>query len=336
LRLSPAIDGEWGSTDGGLTWSFFPFEDWVWGTDYQIKVNSSLVDLHRNEAAREWSWRVAYGDDLTPPRLVAARALNAEGEEMASLAEGNLTRGWDPDWRLELEFDEEVRLSSLSSRLSLEPSLGLRSDCPELERVTKISFSLTEKPLWGQEYRLCLRSGVEDAHGNTTTAEMFWRFACDLPGRRPPRLVSLCFPSGPAGEEGTWQSFAYPEDALCALSIDPELFPFDEEKAALIELWFACAPGASLDPLELMGKLSFEASASCLEFTPYALRLGQAKSSPPPLGAEYSGSVLVCAGLEGWLRNSSAAGVVTLSAAAGLCDDRGNPTAAEMRFPLLK
>ncbi|MDR2701576.1 MAG: Ig-like domain-containing protein [Spirochaetaceae bacterium] len=333
LSFSPSISGAWSLEQDGHGAVFTPLENWTNGRVYRLTVGTALQDKTELEAGRSYAVHFTAGTDYTPPELISASAIDADGNTafVLTAADGTAAEnsGWERNCRLSLVFSEPVDSTSVNSALSCEPSLGMTAEAKPGYSDTFI-FRFSEPPVYGASYTLTLRQSVRDKAGNTMGKNIVWHILADGENSRPPVLRGLRFPKKP-GSTSDLLTFTT-ENQFADFPVGGDSYAFDTGISVWMELYFETAPGAVIDLLSLMDRFRFNATNSALSFSPRSIIDSSFSAASPAPGWERYHRVEI----RGVLTNYPYMGMVTIETTAGLKDSFGNKSAEAFRFLLLK
>lgn len=339
--IDPSLSGRWTASSDFRSYSFEQLEDFANAASYLVKVSADLEDAQGNRMGKPYSWGFVAGTDTRAPLLSRVRAVAADGSEARQIAwddaadgVSSVTAGWEAGWRLELEFDEPIKASRMSvSSLSVTPSLSMEME-PVLEsESTLFRFKLKDRPAWGSEYRFILRGGMEDARGNKNDGSMGFRIVADAPNSRPPELIGFWIPRtiGSYSNEADWTWNEYtPEHPYSTLELDPAYYVNGSTVPTVIDVYLRLAAGATIDAFESMRDISLEGENSGVYVS-----LQRIVPNAAPLVTRYGGQY-ACVRMEVNMKLADNPEIVLFKIASGYSDSAGNPTAAEIRVPLIK
>ncbi|MFP3089650.1 Ig-like domain-containing protein [Treponema sp. TIM-1] len=351
VSFSPSSGGSWRLEAGGYRAVFAPQEPWVMGTTYRIRVAPDFSSSLGLTLGKEFTTYFTVGNDQTPPRLTAARALDPEGAavmELVPAGDGPLlgeNPRWESAYRLGLEFSEPVDTADLRNRLVVEKALPLEMET-ESGYADRVVFSFSKKPEYLSSFLIRINAGVKDKAGNESTDPVSFRIRADGPYSKPPALAGIRLPMAPGGlgDETTGNPLP-PEQyyQAAAFSVDEPFqdlpilpgtgrYPYTESTPTWIELYFDRAPGAEIDLLSLMNLFRVDATHNALSFFPRSMEAGNFSVPTPPPGWEAYYRINV----KGFLINTTDPGVVVFQIASGLQDNLGNRNEKVFRLPLLK
>ncbi|MDR2029554.1 MAG: Ig-like domain-containing protein [Treponema sp.] len=354
ISFSPSAGGSWRLEAGGRQAVFLPQESWVMGTTYRMRIAPDFSSLPGLTLGKEFTTYFVVGDDRTPPRLMAAHALDPAGNpvmELVPAEDGPLmgeTSRWESAYRLRLEFSEPVDTADLKNRLTVEkaPSLEMETESGYADRVV---FGFSEKPEYASSFLIRINAGVRDKAGNESSGPVVFRIRADGPCSKPPALAGIRMPMAPGGLDEHTNEPAddplVPEQfyQVVSFSMDepfgdlPVLpgngrYPYTESTPTWIELYFDTVPGAEIELLSLMNLFRVDATNNALSFFPRSMETGNFSVPDAPPGWEAYYRVKV----KGLLINSTDPGVVVFQIASGLQDNLGNRNEKIFRLPLLK
>jgi len=285
------------------------------------------------------------GQNNTPPQVISIQIQDREGNSKGSLDytqwEGltgppetpPLTENIEQTYQIVLEFSKPVDPLSVKSRLSFQPSLSYSVD-PPYPASSLIRIRFTERPRYGSVYTLLLGKDVKDEDGNSSMLQAACRFWVNGPASKPPRLVAIRFPLAP-GAVGDHDPVLYTMDQLFAdfpIEAGSDRYPFDIPTNTWVELYFETALGGRVDLFSLMNSFSLSVTNSCLNFSPRSIINSGFTWVDPEAGYEQLERIEI----RGLLTNSTTAGLVTWTIAAGLTDSLGNSAGEAQLLPLRK
>jgi len=246
----------------------------------------------------------------------------------------SVTSGWEARWRLELEFDEPIKSSQMSvSCISSTPSLSLEMEPVLTPTSTRFRFKLKDRPAWGKEYSFMLRGGLEDSQGNQNQSLMGFKIVADGPNSRPPELIGFWIPTliDMYADETNWAWKEYtPGNPYATLELDDAYYVNGATVPTVIDMYFRLATGATIDKFESMQDISFQGENSGVYVSKQRVI-----ANATPLVARYGGEY-ACVRMEVNMKLSEIAEIVLFKVASGYADAAGNPTAAEIRVPLIR
>ncbi|MDR0589710.1 MAG: Ig-like domain-containing protein [Spirochaetaceae bacterium] len=356
ISFSPAAGGSWRLETNGRVAAFVPQEPWVMGTTYRIRIDQDFSSFLGLTLGKEFTSYFIVGNDQTPPRLLAAHALDPEGNpvmELIPAGEGPLMEEnprWESFYRLALEFSEAVDTADLKNRLVVEKALALDMETGP-GYAPGVIFSFLEKADYLSSFLIRVNAGVKDAAGNESADPVVFRIRADGPRSKPPALAGIRMPMAPGGlgdtgeNSGTGGDPPSPEQFYQVMTFAPDepfrdlpilsgagRYPYTESTSAWIELYFDMVPGAEIDLLSLMNLFRVDATNNALSFFPRSMEAGNFPVPDPPPGWEAYHRIKVT----GLLINTTDSGVVVFQIASGLRDTFGNRNEKVFQLPLLK
>ncbi|MDR1142622.1 MAG: Ig-like domain-containing protein [Spirochaetaceae bacterium] len=335
LSFSPAISGVWALEGDGRRAVFTPSENWTVDREYRLSAGTELADAADLETGRPYVLHFSAGTDRTGPELLAAYAVDPEGNSTLVLepfdGSASENRGWERTCRLKLVFSEPVDTVSVGAALDSTPALGMiLESSPGYEDTLVYRFS--DAPAYGSSFTLSLEKTVRDRSGNTMAARILWYIRADGGASSPPVLKGMRFPLFPGAAEGADLAVFTPENQFADLPVRGEYYPFDTGVSTWIELYFALSPGAVVDTFSLMNVFRMTATNGALSFSPREIRISGFTLSDPAAGWEG----LCRVEIRGVLTNKPYTGMVTVEVGAGLSDSLGNAGGEAYRILLLK
>jgi len=333
LSFSPSIAGVWALEADGCRAVFTPSENWNPARSYRLSIGTAAADETELETGREFLLHFSVGLDKIPPQLLSAIALDNSNTTVMVLNPDNGTVaeniGWEKNYRLCLVFSEAVDTASVTSALSIVPSLGMVLETAP-DYADTLIFRFSDIPQFGASYAVSLGTSVKDRAGNTLEKKILWRIRADGELSAPPVLKGLRFPKDPSSIS---ELLAYrPEDLFADFPVEGTYYTFDSGINTWMELYFETAPGAAIDTFSLMDRFRFNATNGALSFSPRSVVVsGFTVNDPFPLWNNY-----YRVEIRGVMTNHPYTGMVTIETGAGLKDSFGNKTAEAQRFLLSK
>lgn len=343
--FNPPIQGLWSLEDGDTTARFTPQEAWQRGKAYILTLTKDLCDQYDRPMGCSSVIHFSVGEDIVLPRLTGIQILDKQGNPKGTLDytqwEGltgppetpPLTENFEQTYQIVLEFSKPVDPLSVKSRLSFQPSLSYSVD-PPYPASSLITIRFTDRPRYGSVYTLLLGKDVKDEDGNSSMLQAACRFLVNGPGSKPPRLAAIRLPLAP-GAPGNHEPALYTMDQLFTdfpIEAGSDRYPFDIPTNTWVELYFETALGGRVDLFSLMNSFSVSVTNSCLNFSPRSIINSGFTWADPEAGYEQLERIEI----RGLLTNSTTAGLVTWTIAAGLTDSLGNLSGEAQLLPLRK
>ena len=351
ISFYPSTAGVWRLKDDDKTACFIPREPWQSGGIYKIIVDGSFASVSGLVLGAEYSSVFYSGNDREKPVLLKALA-HTPGKEPGKdyIEEITLEKpgffpeapytAWENFTSLELVFSEPVDSGALRNLLSVEPSQALVMVSPP-EMSDRAIFRFAQYPKWGSSYIFRLSSGVKDGAGNESEEEYLFRICCDGPLSKPPALAGIRLPKAPGkipafpGESGKHEPLSYSTSDIFAdlpLETGEGQYPYMEQIAGWVELYFETAPDTEIDLFSVMDLFRLESTNQALTFSPRSVSCDDFTWASPKEGWEEFQRVEV----RGFMTNTVYSGIVTFRIPAGLADKRGNRSDEDFRISLLK
>jgi hypothetical protein len=339
--IDPSLSGRWTASGDLRTYSFDQQADFTNAANYLVKVSADLEDLQGNRLGQDYRWGFVAGSDTQAPLLSRVQAIAVDGSVASQIAwddasdgVSSVTSGWEAGWRLELEFDEPIKSSQMSvSCISSTPSLSLEMESALTATSNRFRFKLKDRPAWGTEYNFTLRGGIEDSQGNKNDSLMGFRIVADGPNSMPPKLIGFWIPSlidtYSAETNWTWKEYT-PGNPYATLDLDTAYYVNGATVPTVIDMYFQVATGATLNPFEIMKDITFQGENSGVYVSKQRVI-----ANASPLLMRYGGQY-ACVRMEVNMKLSEIAEIVLFKVASGFADSAGNPTAAEIRVPLIR
>ncbi len=343
--FNPPMRGLWSLENGGTTARFTPQEAWQRGKAYGLTLSKDLCDQYDRPAGYTSVIHFTVGDAIIPPRLMGVQIQDRQGNPRGTLDytqwEGltgppetpPLTEHFERTYQLVLEFSKPVDPLSVKNRLSFQPSLSFTVE-PPYPASSLLTIRFTESPRYGSVYTLLLGKDVKDEDGNSSVLQAASRFIVNGSGSKPPRLAAIRFPLAP-GAAGDHEPALYTMDQAFAdfpVEAGSDRYPFDIPTNTWIELYFETAPDGTVDLFSLMNSFSLTVTNACLNFSPRSIQKNSFTWADPEPGYEQ----LERTEIRGVLTNSTNAGLLTWTIAAGLTDSLGNSAGEAQLLPLRK
>jgi hypothetical protein len=344
---NPAAEFAWQWQADGLAVDGMPKNALAWPMEYRLKVATNLKDLAGNTLAeaRTWSFRTIAGGN--PPAVARVGNLVPDQAEADAWSTGSLVlrpqapatgsiqadAGWEADWGLVVSFDQGVQRDSLASLISVTPAWSYRlADGPDL--VTSISLIPQERLNHGGLYEVLVKAGLKAENGQTSSSEQCFRFRVDGSATVPPRVAGWRLRLDPAAGAagGLWLTLAGDHSLDFQTLVLPSAnFPVHAATTTYCDLQLVLANGACLDQLSLMRSLSLSATNACCGLAILGLQT-TGFADPQPLAPAGSTPVRI------WLSITpeTASGLVSFGLAKGFQDSRGNQSAANATWTVLK
>lgn len=313
FSISPAVRGafSWNSTGEQLT--FTPLEDYRRGGDYTVTVGEEAADLSGNTLTGQAESLFTAGAGYTPLHIlsvtdgtgsIALTPAPSSGEA------GSVTAGLERNSEFLLTFSRSIRIGSWEHALRFSPSIPFhcRREGPE-NRILRV---IPDRPLsWGEVYSLIAGEGLEDRHGNRLREEERFRLRVNGPKSRPPEIRACYFLTDPTA--GTIERMEYGREV--------SLSAYTGGAAGFFDLYFTCAEGACMEPLELMGGLSLyvEGEAAHAEL----LAIEAEELAPPPAAEPAPEESILRIRLS--IEPLPPPGMLSMQVSAGTSDSVGNP-----------
>lgn len=345
--FNPSIRGLWSLENGGSSARFTPQESWQRGKSYVLTLSKDLCDQYDRPMGYSSVIHFSVGEEIIPPRLRGIQIQDKQGnligpldftewEGLTGPPEMPLTEYFERTYHLVLKFSKPVDPLSVKNRLSFQPSLSYSVE-PTYPAASLITIRFTESPRYGSVYTLLLGKDIKDEEGNSSVRQAACSFLVNGPGSKPPRLRAIRFPLAPgaAGAAGDHEPVLYTPDQVFAdfpLEAGSERYPFDIPTNTWIELYFETAQGGIVDLFSLMNSFSLSVTNSCLSFSPRSVLRTGFIWADPEAGYEQFERIEI----RGLLTNSTNAGLVTWTIAAGLLDSLGNSSGEAQLLPLRK
>jgi hypothetical protein len=331
--FSPSVSGVWSLEQDDCRAIFTPSENWNTARSYRLTIGALTASKWEKETGREYVLHLTAGVDRTPPKLLSAYALDPSGKKVMSLLSDNGTVAenarWERNYRLGLDFSKPIDSFSVSSALSMDPSLGMI-----LETIPGFSSTLvyrfSDTPVFGETYTITLGKTARDEAGNTLEEKILWRIRHDGEYSRPPVLKGFRFPKNP---NSFMDLLVYrTEDLFADFPVESKNYTFDSKTSTWLELYFETASGALIDPVSLMEKFRFSSTNGAVSFSPRSIIPFVFTVPDPVTGWEN----LCRMEIRGELYNHPYTGMVTIEIGTGLKDNLGNRSTETQRFLLLK
>ena len=354
ISFDPSTPGSWRLEDNDRTACFIPREPWQSGAVYGVVVDSSLYSVSGSVLGVEYSSVFYTGDDREKPVLLKALARfpGVPGgtpeedyfeeitlEKPGAFPEAAYT-AWENFTSLELVFSEPVDSGALRNFLSVEPSQALVMESPP-EMSDRAIFRFAQYPKWGSSFIFRLSPGVKDGAGNESAEEYLFRISYGGPLSKPPALAGIRIPMAPGkipafpggSEEHEPLSYSL-SDVFADLPIKSGegQYPYMEQTAAWIELYFETALETEIDLFSVMDLFRLESTNQALAFSPRNVIRNDFTWAAPREGWEEFQRVEI----RGFITNTAQSGIVTFRIPAGLTDKRGNRSDEDFRISLLK
>ncbi|MDR0375708.1 MAG: Ig-like domain-containing protein [Treponema sp.] len=246
--------------------------------------------------------------------------------------------GWEANTRLRLVFSEPVDVSSVKSRVTVEPQAALVMDV-ESDYAETVDFSFAKNPDFESRFLFRLTAGSKDKSGNMRSETQVYRVYADGAHSKPPKFMSVRQHLAPMLADADQRPAAFPFAGESGGQFAPFIFfdeintaPYESEIPFWIELYFETASGAAIDLFLLMEAFSVSATNSAFNFSPRLAVDGNFTVQTAVSGWESYTRVEA----RGKLTNTIHSGVISIQVNAGLSDSLGVVSDAPMRLVLVK
>ncbi|MDR0557883.1 MAG: Ig-like domain-containing protein [Treponema sp.] len=352
ISFSPSKSGSW-QIENETAGVFTPLDPWENGDSYNITIGADFKNTLGLPLDKEETSRFSIGSDNTPPAIAAVYAVTPAFPPDASVYETLLVpddavaetswtehEGWESNSRLRIVFSEPVDVSSVKSRVVVEPQASLVMDAAA-DHAETVDFSFAKRPVFESRFLFRITPGIKDTAGNMSAGTHVYRVYANGVHSKPPRLIGIRLPLAPMPADADQRPAAFP--LVAESQFAPFIFfdetssaPYETEIPFWIELYFETArcgaESAGIDLFSLMDAFSVNATNSAFSFSPRLMVDGNFTVQTAHSGWESYTRVEI----RGKLINTIHSGVITFQIDAGLSDSWGSVSDAPMMLVLVK
>ena len=340
VSFSPAMTGNWRLENYGRLAVFSPSEPWTGNSRYEFRFSSSLTDNNGMNIGNDFLSVFTTGKDRESPSLVNAWRITKSGavfelsSDIGYHGAGQLpveNFNWEKEDRLSLIFSRPVDSGTVRNNLSIEGGPGLFMETPP-GFYTEIIFRFESNPVYESRFTFRIRPGIKDSAGNESKKEYIYRIFANGKHSKPPVLAGLRIPMIPDNNSEQNLKFFGTDSLYQIIPITNGNYPSGESVRTWIELYFACAEGASMDIFSVMELFRVETSNNVITFSPRQVKNSGFSIHNPHSGFEDFQRIEI----GGNLVNSTNYGIVNFQVGAGLKDSLGNRNENVQRISLIK
>lgn len=300
-------------------------------TDYKITISRTLMDTSRNFILDDFLFSFYVNKNFENPTL-SATIINSNNYSK-SIKNNEKIDHIPLNSEVLISFSTEMNLTSLSSCISLTPSLPFTLTKDELNsKWCKISFS---KITWGSEYTLNISKKLSDKFSNNISHDITYRFEFNSDSDKPPEFIEGYI------QTGIWTDGTISKDDYKLISkdtnyeyiiYDPTYFLDNKDVNADLYLVFSSSKeSAGINIYSLMDKFSISVSNSNSTYVIKKIsKLGSTTLDTYPIkemctsNVKDTGLIISVFKYELEISNSTKNGIISFQIDSGIKDNLGN------------
>lgn len=307
--------------------------------DYKVEISTELMDKSRNRLLKEYNSAFSLTKKYSTPDF-SCHVFNEKGYDCECLKGQSVTEV-PLDSKIKIEFDTEMTFSSLSSYISVIPSLSFTITKDENNsKWIILSFS---SPEWGKTYTVNISNKLNDKYGNSIGDNVFYSLNFDNESFRKPEFIEGYL------QTGNWTDSEITENSYKRISsetnydyliLDGTRYPIDTDEVSALYLVFSSSKESSgINLYSLLDKVSLSFTNSCLSCViKKAIKIDDFNTQTFPYSTLCSQAVkdselkLTVIKYELEITNSNNNGIVQLEIDSGIMDSLGNPSNKSYTF----
>jgi len=231
FSINPSVSGffTWDQAeDAEDTYIFNPVSAWEWQQEYEITINTTLVDLQENQLAQDYksSFLLASTVDNNPPEIIFIGTT----DELINM---DISEPWGTNWDIFIIFSKQVMSDDIDKGiLDFQPSVNFDIE-GDINNQDRIVIKMQNRFLWNTTYTLTIKPGISDQYGNTTTVARSYRFTTNHSEFEPPQISAVYAPEYTSDPT---PAISYPDDPDPLVMFDN--FPLQSEDDEKVEDYF--------------------------------------------------------------------------------------------------
>ena len=309
-----------------------PKKELAVNTDYTIKVSDKVEDRCRNKLREETTYLFTY--DTSPALPTYTVSFEDDSGVIHALSEETLTAGLGTKGKLKISFSNAMVLSSISSYLSITPSLQYVIKKDEIhDQYVVLELKEIE---WGKTHTLHFANGLADIYGNKLAENKAFSFVCNKRSFMPPSFiegyVQLNDWSGKTVLTAGDFLVINKDSNYSYLVLDSSYYQTSVTKACLLYLVFETSIDSNgIDIYSLMNHFSIPVTNTCMSIVIKTMKImsdseitsSHINEMKTTAVTDTSNKIsIVEVGLE--ISNTSRQGTVAFSFDTGIADTLGN------------
>lgn len=161
FSISPTVKYICEFTNNNETVKILFLEELKYETRYVITINTELMDINRNTLLSEYKSNFYNHYDNKPPEYKLFYINDEEIYLSSEIKNQNIPLDCD----INLQFDENIEIEYLSSKIDIQPSLNYTLKINKNRKDS--ALLILNEPVWNKEYKLTILNGISDVSGNS-------------------------------------------------------------------------------------------------------------------------------------------------------------------------